>query len=68
MKFGECPLQQCQRMKQGKVSFLVDLHVQFDIKFRGAATLKHELTPSFSFNKDVLIIRRRSRLGHTIRG
>lgn len=47
MKSGECPLQQCQCMKQGKLSLVVVLHVQLDIKFRGAATLKHELTPNF---------------------
>lgn len=47
MKSGDCPLQQCQCMKQGKVSVVVALRVQPDIKFRGAATLKHEPTPSF---------------------
>lgn len=47
MKSGDCPLQRCQCMKQGKVSLVVALHVQPDIKFRRAATLKHKPTPSF---------------------
>lgn len=56
IKSGDCPLLRCQCMKQGKVSLVDALHVQPDIKFRGSATLKHGHTPSFWFNKDVLII------------
>lgn len=47
MKSGDCLLQQYQCMKQGKVSLVVALHVEPDVKFTGAATLKHELTPCF---------------------